>query len=415
MLFHFRTPRTRDWGKYMSKLQKYLESNEQTAHLSAFLMKAQEQRIILVKLLDECAKDVSRPDDIIKILSEYLPVLEELVTGIEANNVKLIGYLDIVWTSFMMSNINGKSLSNDLKWEKICCYTLLAVAHYQKACNLHHVNRQLSHQSKAAAASEQSSFDPIFDEAPDASTQQAQIYDDKDRVKEISKYLKSAGSIWKYVASLFPVLIQENGKNAYDVIPESFECVVSALSDTALVNAQEFMIQLAVQTNKSPSLTSKLSMGVAARLKQCHQTLHTNLANPVYQSLRKDFLLYLKVRSDLYQAIALKYNGKLSKQNEKHGECVAFYQSAINILKHAANKFPNEQGKNKNQAASPSVIVMQKSINKQMQSVNVLYKAAKSENDSVYFEVVPKSDQIEHPEAKFVMKADAYVPDWKLL
>ena len=396
----------------MKKLQKYLESNESTAYLSAFLLKAQEQRIILVKLLDECAKDVSRPDDIIKILNEYLPSLETLIQGIDANNVKLIGYLDIVWTSFLMTNINGKSLSNTLKWEKIACYTLLGLANYQKAVELHHLNRQISHKTKEKVNRDKNiDFDPIFDEPQDLNKQQPQIYDDKDRVKEISQYLKLSSSIWNYVSTLFPVIIIENGKNAYDVIPESFECILKCLSTMSLINAQEFMIQLAVQTNKSPSLTAKLSMGVSSKLKQCQKLINTNLSNNIYNNIKKDFILYLKIRSDLYQSIALKYNAKLLKQNEKHGQCVAYYQSAINILNHAIKKFPNDnnnkKGGNKQQQTS-SIIVMKKSINKQMQSVKALFNAAQSENNSVYFEVVPKTDSLDVIDPKFVMKCENY-------
>jgi len=244
--------------------------------------------------------------------------------------------------------------------------------------------------------------------------QKPQIYDDKERVKEISQFLKQSASIWSFTSTLFPVLINENGKNAYDVIPESFECILSVLSTMSLINAQEFMIQLAVQTNKSPSLTSKLSSGVSNKLKQCNKLLTTNLSNLIYNSIKKDFILYLKIRSDLYQSISLKYNAKLLKQNEKHGQCVAYYQSAINILKHANNKFPApDNKKNKNNNQTSSIIVMKKSINKQMQSVKALFNAAQKENNSVYFEVVPKSDQIEYVEPKFVIKVEEYQPKWQ--
>ena len=86
------------------------------------------------------------------------------------------------------------------------------------------------------------------------------------------------------------------------------------------------MIQLAVQTNKSPALTAKLSAGVSMKLRQCNKTLATSLSKETYSSLKQDFVLYLKIRSDLYQAIALKYAAKLLKSEEKHGDCVACYQ-----------------------------------------------------------------------------------------
>jgi len=415
-LYHFRTPRTRDWGKYLKKLQQHFESNESTAHLSAYLVKAQEKRAVLVKLLDECAKEGTRPDDIMRMLDDYLPSLEQLIEAVEANKVKLTGYLDVVWTSFLTADVNGKSLSNTLKWEKISCYTLLGLAHYQKAVSLHHLNRHESHKMKQKASKEQDDeFDPIFDEPVDVSSAKPQIFDDKERVKAISQSLKMAASIWRFVASLFPCLMVESGKKALGIIPETFDCVLAVLADVALVNAQEFMIQLAVQTNKSPALTAKLSAGVSTKLKQCHKTLATSLSKEVFNAMKRDFVLYLAIRSDLYQAISLKYLGKLMKNEEKHGETVSCYQGALNILKHAAGKFPadNDQKKKKSKMTSHSIVVMTKSINKQKQAVRTLFDAAKSENDSVYFEVVPKPNEIEPPEAKFVQKAAEYEPKWQ--
>jgi len=395
----------------MKKLEKFLEGNDSTAHLSAFVRKAQEVRCTLVKLLDECAKDVSRPDDIMKVLNEYLPILEQLVEGVEANNVKLVGQLDVVWTSFLTSNVNGKSLSNSLLWDKVSCYALFALAHYQKAVELHHQNRQISHKLKEKVSQQQQvDYDPIFDEAPDAS-QKPQIFDDKERVKEISGFLKKAASLWSFAASLCPVLLVESGKNALGVIPESNAAVLTALSSLALINAQEFMVQLAVQTNKSPALTAKLSEGVSDRLKQANRQMKSSVSGAVYESIKTDFVLYLKIRSDLYHAIALKYHAKTLAKQEKYGEGVACYQCALNVLKHAAKKFPNDEKAKKKGGKQTSVImVMQKSISKQTQSVKALFNAAQSENNSAYFEVVPSCDTIELPEGKFVIKTSEYKP-----
>ena len=60
-----------------------------------------------------------------------------------------------------------------------------------------------------------------------------------------------------------------------------------------------------------------------------------------------------------------------------------------------------------------SLAKLQKSISKQTQSVKALFNAAQSENNSVYFEVVPKSDQVDQPDGKFVIKANEYKPKWQ--
>ena len=125
MLFHFRVPRTRPWDKYIKKLSDFLSKDDATSHLVDLLTNAQELRAPLVKLLDECAKENTvRSDELIKILNAYLPALELLYEGFKACNIKLNGYLDIVWTSFMTMNVNKKSLSYDISWEKAMAYTV---------------------------------------------------------------------------------------------------------------------------------------------------------------------------------------------------------------------------------------------------------------------------------------------------
>ena len=411
MLFRFATPRTRDWKKYITKLETLfdytLAEDDSLSHLTLFLRKAHEKRQILTKLLDESAKDACRPDDIIATLHEYLPALQPFMEAIEANNIALTDHLDIVWTSFLMNNVNAKSLSNSLKWERISCYTLLGLAHYQKAIETHQFNRQIAHKTKIQIKKQNDadSDDPFFAETVDPNTQKPQIHDDKERMKEISHHLKQAASIWSYTATLFPVLIVAKGKKAFDVIPESFGSVIAALSQVAAINAQEFMVQLSVQTNKSPSLTAKLSMGVSDKLRECDKMLTAQLSKNAYYSIKQDFVLYLKLRSDLYEAIAFKYNANVLRQNGKYGEGVACYQRAINVLKSAMKGYSDKKKKD-----PASVETIKKSMNKQLEIVNALFNEAKKENESVYFEVVPDADLIEEPESKFVVKVGAFKP-----
>merc|ERR1712087_665494 len=190
---------------------------------------------------------------------------------------------------------------------------------------------------------------------------------------------------------------------------------LAALSSLAQINAQEVMVQLAVQTNKSPALTAKLSEGVSLRLKQANHKMKSSLSGAVYQAIKADLVLYLKIRSDLYHAIALKYHAKTLAKQEKYGEGVACYECALNVLKHAGNKLPKDDKAKKGKGAKHTsvMMVMQKSISKQTQSVKALFNAAQSENNSVYFEVVPKSDQVEMPEGKFVIKVNEYKPNWQ--
>jgi len=295
----------------MKKLLAFFEKDEKIAHLTSFFKKAQDLRNPIVRLLDECAQqNVTQPEQCIKLLEEYLPTLELVIDGIQKNTVNLQGYLEVVWTTFLMSDINAKSISSQLQWERVCCYLLLGLSYYQIAIKSHHENRQTSHDQLENEKKEH--HDPIFD-APQP-IEEPKIVDDQEKVKIISQNLKKAASVWNFVATkLYPV---EVGKE-FDVIPETFRDVAQCLSTTAQVNAQEFMVQLAVQTGKSTTLTSKLSMGISKQLKEADARLISNLSPQIYNIILHDFRLYMKIRSDLYKAIAQKYYGKMSKSQEK--------------------------------------------------------------------------------------------------
>lgn len=409
MLYHFTTPRSRDWQKYMKKLIKFLEKKEETSHLAAFVRKCQQNRSVLIKLLEECAREKSsRPDDMIKTLEKYLPTLEQLIEGIEANNIKLRGVLEIVWTSFLSGNVNAKSLSYDLRWEKCSCYLLLGLAHYQKAIELHHMNRQNAQEMRQNNASDIVEFDPIFDD-PEENKTSAVIYDDKSTVKEISVNLRKASAIWNYVSNnCYPLIMNEN---AFALIPETFSHSASALSKIAATNAQEFMIQLAVQTSKSQRLTAKLSMGASDKFRECNKILSVNLSNVVYEDIRIDLRLYLSARSSLYRSIAFKYEGKLLQKAEEHGKCIAFFQESNRIL----SRINLPVNKKKSNSDSKTLVIMKKSVAKQLQAVSKLLDYAKSENENVYFEVVPKLNTVSPPESKFVIKTENYTPVWNAL
>jgi len=101
------------------------------------------------------------------------------------------------------------------------------------------------------------------------------------------------------------------------------------------------MVQLAVQTGKSTTLTSKLSMGISKQLKEADARLISNLSPQIYNIILHDFRLYMKIRSDLYKAIAQKYYGKMSKSQEKNGECIVYFKTAVSILKHI--EFPKKK------------------------------------------------------------------------
>ena len=273
----------------------------------------------------------------------------------------------------------------------------MGLAHYTKAQELHHDNRGQAKKKKDEDNAKEDEYDPVFDDLPQ--NKGPQIYDDTNVIKSISINLKKSGAIWHFISkNCYPVNIVSN---QYDSIPESFRDVLMCLSNIALVNAQEFMVQLCVQTKKSKSLTSKLSMGVSKKLKESNNLIKNNLGKH-YQDIRLDFKLYLTIRSRLYLSISNKYMAQECKKNEKYGQEVAYYKVAYNILNKTSG-FPDSKDK-----FTITMNVMQKSIKQQLNAVKLLLKDAESDNNNIYYDVVPKT--VDQPTSKWAIKVDTFQP-----
>jgi len=238
--------------------------------------------------------------------------------------------------------------------------------------------------------------DDLFFNEP-SSNEDPQIVDNHNMIKLITQNLKKAASIWNFAfTELYPVDITR----AYDVIPETYRDVAQYLSLVAQINAQEFMVQLAVQTGKSPLLTAKLAMGISKTLKDTDCRLMASVGERIYNTISFDFTLYMKIRSDLYKAIAHKYSGKSSKSSQKYGNCIICYKNAVSILQQI--NFP------KNDNGTLSLKVLKRSVEKQLTSCQQLLTQAEQDNNAVYFELVPNADSIPDPEAMFVIKLETY-------
>jgi len=185
------------------------KKKENTAHIAPFFQKAAEYREQLVPILDDCAKNQHiRPEDIIKVLENYLPVLGSICDAIRNNVVELKGTLDLVWTSFLTADVNAKSLSFSIQWEKCCAYLTLGLAHYQMAAKLHHENRHDSQQKKSQEKT--SAPDPIFDEPVEK--KDPKILDDPEKIKQITQHLKKKQQLFGIIV-LKTYILSRSQKN----------------------------------------------------------------------------------------------------------------------------------------------------------------------------------------------------------
>jgi len=181
----------------------------------------------------------------------------------------------------------------------------------------------------------------------------------------------------------------------------------------ALANAQEFMVQVAVEKKKSNTLVAKLAEGVSVQLYDAYQALNKGLGNHV-KVVSHDFLVYLDRRSKMYHGIALKYKSKVKLEEEKYGERVAVLEAARQCL--GGLKITPLKVKKKFMPLSSTLQILSGSIKDQLRATNALYREATSDNETVYHYKVPsytKHDSVDH--MKFVKLTEFTPPEAQVL
>jgi len=335
-----------------------------------------------------------RADTLITLLEEYIPMLETLFALVEQSMDGKLQGLETVWTSVLTNNWEDKALSKNLHHERMQVYFLYGQAVYSQASMKHQAHRvemQTEDMKETRGGG-----------------------DDLSTLKDIISELKQASGIWDWLSSVeskcYPVKCENK-------TPEVFQDIPRALSEMALANAQELMIQVAVQTKKSDKLVTKLAEGIAVQHMEALQIAQKGLGAQA-RMLSHDISVYLDRRSKLYHGIALKYWSKVKLEEEKYGERVAVLEAARKHLEglEISPLVTMEQGgflqgkKEKIHSLSLSHRILVSSIKDQLQAVNLLLDEAKSDNDQVYHYKVPRISQHDSVDHVKFMKPTKFTP-----
>ncbi|ETO16598.1 hypothetical protein RFI_20742 [Reticulomyxa filosa] len=211
---------------------------------------------------------------------------------------------------------------------------------------------------------------------------------------------------------------RERGERGENFIGITFVCITLTSCSLALVNAQEFMVQLAVQTDKSSAVTAKLAQGIADKLDSLHKQLDSSLGNAHVDSISSDFRHYLRIRASLYKAIALKYQGKFAREKKLWGDCVTYFKIAKVTLKEI--EFPKKKTEMNQYLEGLNV-----SLQRQLVSINTLLDrhafvishfisvystsyVAQKDNDAIYHELERPIEQLDRAEGLFKMQPEEY-------
>jgi len=335
-----------------------------------------------------------RADTLITLLEEYIPMLETLSALVEQSMDGKLKGLETVWTSVLTNNWEDKALSSNFQHERMQVYFLYGQAVYSQASMMHQAHRV------------EIQTEDMREKRGDG--------DDLSTLKELISQLKRASGIWDWLSSAeskcYPVKCENK-------TPEVFQDIPRALSVMALANAQELMVQVAVQTKKSDKLIVKLAEGIAVQHMEVLHIAQKGLGTQA-NMLSHDISVYLDRRSKLYHGIALKYWSKVKLEEEKYGERVAVLQAARKHLEglDITPLVTMEQGgffegsKEKIHSLSVSLRVLGSSIKDQLHAVKLLLEEAQSDNDQVYHYKVPRISQHDSVDHVMFMKPTKFTP-----
>jgi len=325
-----------------------------------------------------------RSDTLINLVEEYLPMLDTLISLVDETLGGKIKGLETVWTSILTESWETKALSDNLAHERMQILFLLAQAVYMDAAAEHRDHR-------TAVQSE-------------AEKEVRKGGDDVDCLKSIMKKLQRAAGIWNYLsdkAKCYPI-------RAQNMTPECFQDIPKAMATLALANAQEFMVQIAVEGKKSNQIVAKLAEGVSLQLTSALKTARTALGSKQVL-LNPDIQVYLDLRASMYHAIALKYQSKVAHDAEEYGERIAILKAAQGTLGRLAVPVPKDK-KGRPLQLSPTLQILQGSIRDQRNMVAALLKEATEDNENVYHYRVPATDKHNSVDHIKMIKPKEYTP-----
>jgi BRO1-like domain len=319
-----------------------------------------------------------RPTAIIENLDQYLPYVLTICAQLKSYGKEPEGKLDLHWKTVVQQpdpkGFRAFSRLNSMSDECLQCFFMYAIAHYQYA------------EKVAQADAKSSAFDSYL--ADDSKVEHPS--------KMAIRLLRTAAGIFEWIVdTLMGMLDHVNPRRTLDTYP----VVLRSLAALCEANAQELMIDVALEKGMSHSAIARLSLGIVAKLKHSINRLSSELGAQ-YQQLRVTLRDYMLLKAEYYNALAYYRLGLQATADRKHGEAVALHTMAKKFV----------DGMSSSPTDNTGITVMMNHQKVLKDNIHEAYADTKSGNDNVYFEKVPAKADLKIPEGKMSNTALPYQP-----
>ncbi|CAC5365468.1 PTPN23 [Mytilus coruscus] len=150
-----------------------------------------------------------------------------------------------------------------------------------------------------------------------------------------------------------------------------------------LAQAQECILEKSMIDSRKNTITAKVSAQVVEFYRTVIKSLQTENMDAILGSRKyKDWKKRAELKILFYEVITNYYMGRNSEEQEKFGECVAYYTLSYDKLKEAIKMAKSESSD------------IQESLRFTNDVVGGKYQSAKKDNDYVYHEKIPAGDTL---------------------
>ncbi|XP_078702599.1 tyrosine-protein phosphatase non-receptor type 23-like [Branchiostoma floridae x Branchiostoma belcheri] len=166
-----------------------------------------------------------------------------------------------------------------------------------------------------------------------------------------------------------------------------------------LGQAQECLLEKSMQDNRKPSLVARISMQVVAFYTQGLRILDTPDATQIIGSKHhKEWKRLLQIKINYFTCISYLFMGNQADEQQKFGEKVTYYKSALDKLTEAVK------------LAKGQLDSISEALQFTMDVVGGKYGGAKKDNDFVYHETVPAIESMPELKGASLVKALPFQP-----
>ncbi|CAM9685743.1 unnamed protein product [Lampetra planeri] len=166
-----------------------------------------------------------------------------------------------------------------------------------------------------------------------------------------------------------------------------------------LGQAQECLLEKSMLDNRKSFLIARISAQVAEYYKEACHFLENHEVSSLLGREQKEWKKQIQVKISYFSCIANLYMGKQADEQQKYGERLAFYQSALDKLNEAVKCAKGQQDPTFNEALQFTMDV-----------VGGKYNSAKKDNDFIYHESVPSLDNLPAVKGAPLVKALPFQP-----